>query len=407
MCVWIVGLVCLVLVPDAAQAASSRPAAGVHATAPASTATPVPAGFVGMDADGPLLTPTDNIDLATQLETMVASGVESLRFPLSWAGAQPYESWADVPSADASQFQSGAGGVPTDFAVTDQIVGLAAQRGLTVLPTVIYAPSWDAGSNPTGGLAPPVHPGPYANFMTTLIDRYGPHGTFWSANPGIPRLPIRVWQIWNEPNLNLYWPNPFARGYVKLLRAAHEAIKRADPGARVVLAGLTNYAWTALHEIDAYRGAGRLFDILAVHPYSSTPSNVILYITLFHRAAVADGDGGKPLLVTEFGFPSALGKSGGSFDWDTTEAGQARETAELLPMIAAARRRVKLLGFYYYTWIGDEYKGASPWNFAGLLRYEASGRIVAKPALASFRRIALALEGCRAKGSRATSCVKR
>ncbi len=398
------GLVCVAL----ARAAIAAPVSLARSAAEPTPTTPVPAGFVGMNADGPIVTPgMTTSTLTQQLNTMVADGVESVRFPLSWAAAQPYATWADVPAADARPFANGWHGIPTDFAATDQIVELAAERGLTLLPTVIYAPTWDAGSNPTGGLAPPATPGPYANFLTTLINRYGPHGSFWTAHPGSPKDPIRSWQIWNEPNLTLYWPNHFARGYVALLRAAHGAIKRADPGAKVVLAGLTNFAWTALHQIDTQPGADQLFDVLAVHPYSSDPTNVMTYMKLFHRAAVHDGLARKPLLVTEFGFPSALGQSAGGFDWDTTQAGEARELAQLIPMMAAARNQLNLAGIYYYTWIGDEYRGASPWAFAGLLRYKTGGRIVAKPALASFKRVALQLEGCRAKGTLATRCVKR
>jgi hypothetical protein len=401
-----VGLVWVALTP-AAIAAPAAAARGSAKLSTATTLTPVPARFVGMDADGPMVTPVDDINLAQQFNTMVASGVESVRFPLDWATAQPYATWADVPAAGAGRFQNGSHGTPTDFATTDELVGLAAERGLTLLPTVLYAPPWDAGSNRTGGLAPPAKPVPYADFLTTLIDRYGPRGTFWAANPRIPKDPIRMWQIWNEPNLTLYWPAPFASRYVALLRAAHTAIKRADPGAKVVLAGLTNYAWTALHQIDTQPGARRLFDVLAVHPYSSDPAKVITFMELFHRAAARDGLARLPLLATEFGFPSALGQSAGGFDWDTTEAGEARELAQLIPMMAALRTQLNLVGIYYYTWIGDEYRGASPWAFAGLLRYRTGGKIVAKPALASFKRVALELEACRVKGTLATRCVKK
>ena len=46
-----------------------------------------------------------------------------------------------------------------------------------------------------------------------------------------------MWQIWNEENLTYYWHQPFASSYISLLRAAHNAIKRADPGAKVMRRG--------------------------------------------------------------------------------------------------------------------------------------------------------------------------
>ena len=59
-------------------------------------------------------------------------------------------------------------------------------------------------------------------------------------------MPIRSWQIWNEPNLAYYWKQPFASSYVSFLKVAHAAVKKAVPGARVVLGALTQVAATAL-----------------------------------------------------------------------------------------------------------------------------------------------------------------
>ena len=93
--------------------------------APTAASARVPQGFVGMMADGPLFDP--GVNLPRQLDRMVASGVESLRVSFSWAAAQPYQSWADVPAGQTSAYQN-VNGVPTSFAATDQIVGLAARR---------------------------------------------------------------------------------------------------------------------------------------------------------------------------------------------------------------------------------------------------------------------------------------
>ena len=124
-----------------------------------------------------------------------------------------------------------------------------------MLPTILYVPGWDAKTNKDGGLPIPKRAGPYAAYITALIKRYGPHGSFWAGKSH--RLPIRAWQIWNEANLIYYWPQPFAKGYVSLLRAAHKAIKHADPEAKVVLGALTNTAWRSLGQINHIRGARR------------------------------------------------------------------------------------------------------------------------------------------------------
>ncbi len=392
-------LAALTLAAPIALARPSRTRRTVHLTAGA----PVPQGFVGVDADGPLLAAGSGIDLTAQVRTMVASGVESIRAAFSWSEAQPYGSWAQVPAAVRSQFTD-VGGAPFDFGYTDQLVAAAARARIAVLPTVLYAPAWDALPN-RDGVSTPRRDGPFGAYLAALIGRYGPHGSFWSENPAIPRMPIRAWQIWNEPNLTYYWHQPFARSYTRLLAVAHAAIKRADPGAKVVLGALTNTAWRSLGQLDRIPGVGRLFDVVAVNGFTKLPANVIVYLRLMRRAMDRFHMGAKPLLATEVSWPSALGRVSAGFDFDTTEAGQARNISALLPMLGAQRRALGLAGFYWYTWIGSEQPGAIPFDYAGLERL-TGGSVIAKPALRAFTGAALALEGCRAKGAVATSCVR-
>jgi hypothetical protein len=363
----------------------------------------VPQGFVGVDTDGPLFGPDTTINFANQVSTMVASGVESIRVAFSWAAAQPYQTWADVPAAQKAQFTN-VDGQPISFQTTDEIVGAAASHGVTVLPTVLYAPSWDAVNNPSG-VDYPHQFAPYGAYLTALIGRYGPHGSFWQEFPTIPKLAIRSWQIWNEPNLSYYWRQPFAAGYVAMLRVAHTAIKRADPGAKVVLGALTNLAWKSIGQIYHIPGARNLFDVAAVNGFTLEPANVILYLRFMRSAMSRFGDRLKPLIATEVSWPSAKGKTPQHYDFDTTEAGQAKDISQLLPLIGEDRVSLGLAGFYYYTWMGTEQNGNPAFDFAGLLAYRG-GKVTTKPALAAFRTGALALERCRRKGAVATSCVK-
>jgi len=383
--------------------------AGVVATATAAPASsrgrPVPSTFVGVNVDGPMLDPSHSrLNLARQLDTMVASGVGSIRFPFNWAQAQPYQRPSDVPADQQGKFTD-IDGVPTDFSQTDQIVGLAAQRGLAILPTVLYAPGWDAVNNPNG-VDFPAQPGPYANYLTVLIGRYGPHGTFWSSHPKIPKMPIRMWQIWNEENLAYYWSQPFAASYEPLLQAAHAAIKRADPGAKVVLGALTNFAWQSIGQLFDVRGFRGSFDVASVNAFTKKPANVIVYLRLMRNALDRFHDGRAPLIASELSWPSALGQTPDHYDFDTTQAGQAHNIAALLPMLGANRFRLHLMGFYYYTWISVETFGAQDFAFAGLEGQTSFGRVFSKPALAAFRRGALALEHCTRKANNAQRCAR-
>jgi len=389
----------------AAVAVFGNPALARSKRAPA--VVPVPQGFVGVDVDGPLDTPNttpNTLDFGNQVQSMVANGVESIRVAFNWAFAQPYASFSQVPVADRDEFSTNIDGRPTDFSATDEIVGAAASRHVTVLPTILYAPPWDAKNNPNG-IDTPARAAPYAQYAAALVARYGPRGSFWRQNPTIPKLPIRMWQIWNEPDLSYYWQQPFAKSYVSLLRRAHSAIKHADPGAQVVLASLTNLAWVSLGQIYKIGGASKLFDIAAVNGFTKTPADVILYMQLMRNAMDHFKAGHKPLIATELSWPSAQGKTPQHYDFNTTEAGQARNIATLLPLIGKDRVELGLAAFYYYTWIGAETPGAPAFSFAGLLR-DQNGQVTAKPALVAYRKGALALEHCKRKGSVATSCVK-
>ena len=149
-------------------------------------------------------------------------------------------------------------------------------------------------------------------------------------------MPIRSWQIWNEPNLAYYWKQPFASTYVSLLKVAHAAVKKADPGARVVLGALTNTAWKSLGQIYRIKGAKNLFDVVSVNGFTKIPANVIEFMVFVRRAMAHFGDGAKPLMATEISWPSAKGETSAGFDFITTRAGQARNIATLLPLIGQA-----------------------------------------------------------------------
>jgi polysaccharide biosynthesis protein PslG len=378
----------------------------VVSTAGAQAAPSVPQGMVGMTADGPVF--DSRVNLAQQLDQMVAAGVENIRVVFSWSTAQPYASWSKVPSASAAMFSVVPGGVPTDFTATDRLVGLAAQRGLTLLPVPLYAPSWDLKTKPVYSPIQPRRTQPYANYLTALVDRYGPQGTYWTENPSIPRHPIRQWQIWNEPNLNYFWvTQPFSRSYVALLRAAHNAIKRADPGAKVILAGLTNNSWQALAQIYGQRGAEGLFDAVAIHPYTGRPPGVIKILELVRGVMGSHGDARKPVLVTELGWPSSQGHAPNDYGLGTTPSGQARKLTAVIRLLVAARKRLHIGGFDVYTWMGPEGPGSNTFDYSGLLAFNPfTGAIKRKPAYTAFRRLALGLEDCRVKGPVATSCTR-
>ena len=361
-------------------------AARSRARAPATPAA-TPFGFVGMNLDGPLLDP--GVDLGPVFDQMQASGVQSVRTAFNWAIAQP------VPFG------------PFDLHQSDRLVALAAAHGMTVLPIVMYCPPWAAVTpRDPGTIDVPADPATYAAYASALVHRYGPQGSFWTTHPGLPRLPIHMWQIWNEPGFDFYWPQPFAPSYVPLLAAAHAAIKAADPTAQVVLPGFPDWAWQFLATIyEQGGGVQRDFDVVAAHPYTQSPVNVVRFLRLMRTEMRRYGDGAKPIMITETGWNSSVGHHpADTFCCQTTTAGQAAAVRSLLPVLGAHRAGEHLQAFYYYTWAGLDDDGGFSFDFAGLFD-DHLGRLVAKPAYAAFRAGALALERCRRPGRLAGRCA--
>jgi len=334
----------------------------------------VPRGWLGVVADGPLT--RDGAALDGEWDLMAASGAESVRTAFYWPSSQREPS------------------VPPDLSRFDGVVLAAARRGLPVLPIVTGTPGW-AARRPGDETSPPRDPRLYAGFLTTLVARYGPQGSLWSEHPEVRRLPIRAWQVWNEPNLTRHWTPPrgqgFARSYVRLLRAADRALERADPRARVILAGLPNESWIALRKL--YRaGARRHFDAVALHPYTGRPRNVVRLAEYARREMRRFGDGRTPLWITELSWPAAQGRTETTTGFETTDAGQARRLADGVRRLARARRRLRIERVFWYTWLSEE-GSPNSFDYSGLRRVRG-GRTVSVPALDAFRRVARRLEGC-------------
>src|SRR5215218_3976759 len=255
-----------VRLPPAATAACLA-ALLVAAPAAGAATRQVPYGFFGVMWDQGVAQASDEVQ-DTQWDLMAESGVESVRTVFSWAVAQRR-------SDDHINFEP-----------TDGVVRRAALHGIDVLPVVDYAPAW-ARAFPSRETSPPANPGDYAAYLAALIGRYGPNGTFWSEDPTLPARPVREWQIWNEPHLDVYWDAPersawgHPHGYGQLLRVAYRTVKSRDPGAKVVLAGITQKAWEEIAEM--YRD-GRIkgaFDVASLQIFPQTVKRAARATALF------------------------------------------------------------------------------------------------------------------------------
>jgi hypothetical protein len=330
--------------------------------APSARGASVPPGFFGIV---PQAMPSEG-DFARMQGT-----VETLRMPIFWSECEP------APGE-------------YDFAAVDREIGAAAERGIGVLPFVYGRPAWLGRQElpPLAGEALARWKG----FLRVLVARYGPRGSFWDGRTH--REPIRRWQIWNEPNFRLYWaPKIEPAGYAKLLHASATTIRRADPGAKIVLAGVAPVGsgmktWVFMRRLLRVPGVRHDFDFAALHPYSATIPELDYQLEKVRAAMVAGGAGSEPLLVTEFGVASHGGYPSAFVEG---EQGQARFLRAAFRRLLAMRHRWRIAGAYWYAWedeaLADPHCGFC--QGAGLLRLDGT----AKPAWFAYQRLAAAARG--------------
>ena len=145
----------------------------------------------------------------------------------------------------------------------DNIVNVMHANGIKVLLSVPKAPCW--ARDPAYGCrdeGPPKDPQTYANFMGQMAARY--------------KGKVQAYEIWNEQNMNYEWGyEPFDAGrYVRLLKAAYQAIKAQDPNAIVVSGALTPTGAPPPAAVDDFiyleqmlqAGLANWCDAIGVHP---------------------------------------------------------------------------------------------------------------------------------------------
>jgi hypothetical protein len=341
----------------------------------------VPRGFYAVMWDRDATVAPDG-EQEAQWSLMARSGVESVRTVFDWARAQPEP-----------------GGF--DFSYTDRIVGLAARHGIELLPVVRTTPPWAARTPVVG--APPKYVSDYTAYLRALIWRYGPAGSYWFEHPGLPRRPLRTWQIWNEPHLKVWWntdrrpAKAWAREYAKLLKASKRAIDQADPGATVVLAALADFAWKHIARLNRFN-INRYYDVAAINLFTGRPRLVLRGVRLFRAAMARGGVTKRRVWLTEATWPAGKGRlsrpqASWQRNWWTTDAGMAKRVRSIYSLVNKKRRELRLGRVYWYTW-SSAYAADDLFDYTGLVRF-SGGEYEQRPALKAFAASARRHQGCR------------
>lgn len=216
----------------------------------------------------------------------------------------------------------------------DRLVEATSGTGLKMIARVDNQPKWARSDAVFPTPAPPDRLVDFADFLAALATRY--------------KGRIQAYEIWNEPNLAREWGNktPNALEYTEMLKVSYAAIKKADPDAIVMSAGLsptTASGAIATPDVEYLKqmyaaGASKYFDVLGVHgagfkaPPELSPDEIagdarynhgegaagrvygFRHVEDLRAIMVANGDQSKQVAILEFGWTSDT-RPGSPYAW--------------------------------------------------------------------------------------------
>lgn len=269
---------------------------------------------------------------------------------------------------------------------TDDQVAAEVARGVDVVGVATYTPQW-ATSTPRAARPTNVPAGLHLPFD----DPHNYWGQFMYKLALRYRGKIDTWVVWNEPDLYTaalrYTWDGGVDEYYQLLKVAYLAVKRANPNARVALAGMTYWfdhmngrvpyleQLLYLARLDPTAQAhNNYFDIVTLHQYSN-PLNVYA-ATLTFQKILAQYGLRRPIWVGESNvvpYDDPLSKIG-----KTLHATMDQQAAFVIQAFALARAahadRMSI-----YKMVDEAPEG--PGELYGLVRNDGSAR----PAYAAYQ----------------------
>lgn len=197
----------------------------------------------------------------------------------------------------------------------DAVVDEANAQNLNILMDFLGVPPWANGSDPdcqifAGGCSnPPTDPAFFTQFVTAAVNRYKTRG-------------VKHYEIWNEPNLSIFWGGSTQEYIDEILKPGADAVHAADPTAKVV-GPATVFSPNIFRNIVTQ--ACSKIDIASVHIYNfGNTGQAMLNNAQQYVNILRDVCPGKKLWITETGFDS----------FQMGDAAQAREVVTAIEGVA-------------------------------------------------------------------------
>lgn len=197
---------------------------------------------IGLCEDYPEETTTMQI-IKNDFEMLKKSGIKMLRISFGWDGIETAKD-------------------KYDWLFWDEFVRMAVDDyGITLIPYICYTPKWnsDFGTDSVNYWHyPPKNYEEFGQFVGDLVNRF--------------KNRIKSWELWNEPDITVYWNGPID-DFAKLVKIGSKAVRKADPNAIIVLGGLAHQP-EFLRKLFRDEGISQFVDVVNIHNYYETWSGL-------------------------------------------------------------------------------------------------------------------------------------
>ncbi len=211
------------------------------------------------------------------------SGARAVRWQFNWRDHEP------IPGQ-------------WDWRTSDEAIRAWTNAGLEVHAILHFPPDWAIQNPGTHGTPPWVFNALMPRGIGLPWDHPDNGWGRYCYNFALRyRGQIASYEVWNEPDLDNYWDGSPA-DYVNLLRSCYQAIKSADPGPPVVMAGMALLVerdfFPEVVRLAASDPAGPFFDAANIHMYADP--DLAYRLTVETREVLSRyGLGSRPIWITE------------------------------------------------------------------------------------------------------------
>lgn len=271
-----------------------------------------------------------------------------------------------------------------DFSILDRYVGLADNRGVSLLLPLGLTPKW-ASARPNersaygfGTAAEPFSMDDWRLYVRTVAQRY--------------KGRIKAYELWNEPNDKRFYSGSMGK-LVDLSCEAYRVLKEVDPSITVVGPAYTHARNIKSLEKFLSSGGSKCIDVVSFHFYIPTrpPEDIPALIKQIRLVMKRQGVEGLPLWNTESGWAikNNDGTPGGKVadTWLKLGADQSGAYVARSYLLGAA---FGLDRFYWYAWDNNTFGLTEPSTMSPKSGGVAFGKVVnwlsGKPRPACFEK---------------------